>query len=104
VAELGCCHGHWLGVQHDLWDPEGRSEPVRTYVQASTYHLYIACGAGFLLVGLALPALKVYSYEAITVLIAVISGVLFFVMGGTLDWPELRWFGLLWWAGASGCH
>jgi hypothetical protein len=79
-----------------------RREPVRTYVQTSARHLYFACGAGFLLVGIALPALGVYSYEAITILIAVVSGILFFVMGGIYEWPILRWFGLLWWMGALG--
>jgi hypothetical protein len=94
VTVIGWAYSMIYGIRRE------RKEPIRTYVQTSANHLYIACGTGFLLVGLALPALKVYSYEAITVLIAVISGVLFFVMGGTLDRPALRWFGLLWWGGA----
>jgi hypothetical protein len=79
-----------------------RKDPIRTYVQMAARHLYIACGTGFLLVGVALPALGVYSYEAIVVLIAAVSGILFFVMGGIYEWPFLKLAGLLWWAGAVG--
>ena len=79
-----------------------RKEPVRSYVQAAAHHLYFACGAGFLMVGIALPALHVYSYEAIVILVAVVSGILFFVMGGIYEWPILRWFGFVWWLGALG--
>jgi hypothetical protein len=79
-----------------------RKDPIRTYIQMAARHLYIACGTGFLLVGIALPGLGVYSYEAIVVLIAAVSGILFFVMGGIYEWPFLKWAGLLWWAGAVG--
>ena len=79
-----------------------RKDPVRTYVQTAARHLYFACGAAYLLVGLALPRIGVYSYEAITVLIAVVSGVLFFVIGGIFEWPFLKAAGLVWWAGAVG--
>jgi hypothetical protein len=53
-------------------------------------------------VGIVLPALGVYSYEAIAILIAAVSGILFFVMGGIYEWLFLKWAGLLWWAGAVG--
>lgn len=79
-----------------------RKERVRTYIQTAAHHLYFSCGTVFLLVGLAFPALHVYSYEAIPVLIAVVSGILFFVMGGIYEWPFLKWAGLLWWTGAVG--
>jgi hypothetical protein len=77
-----------------------RTAPVRTYVQNAGRHLYFACGAGFLLVGLVLPAIGVYSYEAITVLISAVTGILFFVMSGIFEWPFLKAIGLGWWAGA----
>lgn len=77
-----------------------RSSEVRTYAQAASRHLCVACGSGFLLVGLVLPALRVYSYEAITILVAVVTGILFFVMGGITEWRFLAWLGLFWWAGA----
>jgi hypothetical protein len=57
---------------------------------------------GFLLTGLAFPALGVYSYEAITVLISAMTGILFFVMGGIFEWPFLKIIGAGWWAGALG--
>jgi len=94
VAGIGWVYSVVYGIRRR------KKDPVRTYMQAAADHLYFACGAGFLLVGIILPWLKVYSHEAITILIASLSGILFFVMGGTHEWPVLRWFGLVWWAGA----
>jgi hypothetical protein len=96
MAVIGWVYSVIYGIRSE------RRQPVRTYIQVSARHLYFACGAGFLLVGLILPALKVYSYEAITILVSAVSGILFFVMGGIYEWPILRWFGLLWWLGAVG--
>ncbi|MCJ7588792.1 MAG: hypothetical protein MUQ00_12965 [Candidatus Aminicenantes bacterium] len=79
-----------------------RRAPVKTYIQIVGRHLYIACGAGFLLAGLILPRLGAYSYEAISILVAAVTGILFFVMGGLFEWALLKWFGLAWWAGAVG--
>lgn len=79
-----------------------RSAAVRTYVQNVGSHLYVSCGAGFLLVGLIFPAIGVYSYEAITVLISAMTGILFFVISGIFEWPVLKAIGLGWWAGAVG--
>lgn len=79
-----------------------RLEPVRTYIQTAARHLYFACGTTFLLVGIVFPLFKVYPHEAIPVLIAAVSGVLFFVMGGIYEWPLLKWAGALWWIGAVG--
>jgi hypothetical protein len=79
-----------------------RQEPVRTYFQTAARHLYFACGTAFLLVGIVFPAFKVYSYEAIPILIAAVSGILFIVMGGIYEWPLLKWAGFLWWVGAVG--
>jgi len=96
ITVIGWAYSVIYGIRKE------REGPVRSYVQTAARHLYIACGAGFLLVGIALPALGVYSYEAIMILISVVSGVLFFVMGGIYEWPILRWFGLVWWLGALG--
>jgi len=79
-----------------------RKEPAKTYIRVAAQHLYFACGALFLLVGLAFPRIGIYSYEAISPLISAVNGVLFFVMGGLFEWPFLRWAGLIWWAGAVG--
>jgi hypothetical protein len=79
-----------------------RKEPIRSYVQTAARYLYIACGTGFLLVGIVFPALSVYSYQAIPVLIAAVSGILFAVMGGIYEWPLVKWVGFLWWIGAVG--
>lgn len=79
-----------------------RSEKVTTYFQISARHIYFSCGVGFLLVGLIFPAIGVYSYAAITILIAAVSGILFFALAGVFDWPLFRWLGLFWWLGAVG--
>ena len=79
-----------------------RKEPVKTYVQIAARHLYFACGALYILVGLVLPRIGIYSYEAIPPLTSAVTGVLFFVMGGLFEWPFLKWAGLIWWAGAVG--
>jgi len=80
----------------------GRSEKVTTYVQIAARHVYFSCGVGFLLVGLVFPAIGAYSYEAISVLIAAVTGILFFALAGIFDWPLFRGLGLLWWLGAVG--
>jgi len=99
----------WVGVTVVGWIfsavygyRRDRKTEVKTYAQIAARHLYIACGAGFLLVGIALPRLGAYSYEAISILVSVVSGILFFVMGGLYEWPLLRVFGLVWWIGAAG--
>lgn len=96
VAGVGWVYSAIYGIRRE------RTQPVKTYVQTAARHLYFACGVGFLLVGLFLPWLGAYSYEAISILIAVIMGILFFVTGGIFEWTLLKWFGLLWWAGAVG--
>jgi len=80
----------------------GRTEKVTTYVQIAARHIYFSCGVGFLLVGLVFPAIGAYSYEAISVLIAAVTGILFFALAGIFDWPLFRGLGLLWWLGAVG--
>jgi hypothetical protein len=96
ISVLGWAYSVIYGIRRH------KTAPVRTYAQNAGRHLYFACGAAFLLVGLAFPAIGVYSYEAITVLISAVTGVLFFVMGGIFEWPFLRAVGLGWWAGAIG--
>ncbi|OGD26157.1 MAG: hypothetical protein A2Y56_00280 [Candidatus Aminicenantes bacterium RBG_13_63_10] len=96
VTVIGWVYSAFYGYRQD------RKAAVTTYTQIAARHLYIACGAGFLLVGIALPRLGAYSYEAISILVSVVAGILFFVMGGLYEWPLLRVFGLVWWAGALG--
>jgi hypothetical protein len=79
-----------------------RTGRVVTYAQIAARHIYIGCGAGFLLVGLIFPAVGVYTYEAITILISAVTGIMFFTLGGIFEWRFLVWIGLLWWAGAVG--
>jgi hypothetical protein len=96
ISVIGWIYSVFYGIRRQ------KAAGVRTYVQNAGRHLYFACGAGFLLVGLIFPAIGVYSYEAITVLISAMTGVLFFVMGGIFEWPFMEAIGLGWWAGAVG--
>jgi hypothetical protein len=96
ITVIGWVYSAIYGIRRE------RKEPIRTYVQTAARHLYIACGMGFLLVGIVFPALSVYSYKAIPVLIAAVSGILFIVMGGIYEWPLVKWVGFLWWIGAVG--
>jgi hypothetical protein len=96
MAVIGWIYSVVYGIRKE------RRDPVKTYVQAAARHLYFACGAGFILVGLAFPRIGVYSWEAIVVLISAVSGILFFVMGGIFEWTILKAAGLVWWAGALG--
>jgi len=96
IAGIGWIYSVIYGIRRE------RKGPVRSYIQMASRHLNIACGTGYLLVGIAFPGLGVYSHEVIPVLIAAISGILFFVMSGIYEWPLLKWSGLLWWMGAIG--
>jgi hypothetical protein len=81
---------------------QGRKQETRTYAQLTALYLSIACGVGFLFAAFVFPSLKVYSYNAIGILVALIAGILVFVMGGIYEWKLLKWCGLLWWLGAVG--
>jgi hypothetical protein len=77
-----------------------RAEGARTYPQAATAHLGFACGLGFALVGFVFPALKLYEWDVIPVLIALVAGIFVFSLGGVYEWGLLRWCGAVWWLGA----
>ncbi len=79
-----------------------RREGVKSYSQKITTHLSIACGVGFVLVGFIFPVLNLYSWGLIPVLVALIAGVLVYIMGGIYEWNLLKWCGVVWWAGALG--
>jgi hypothetical protein len=94
ITVLGWIYSVAYGIRRE------RTARVRTYAQNAGRHLYFACGAGYLLAGLVFPALGLYSYEAITVLVSAMTGILFFVMGGIFEWPFLKIIGAGWWAGS----
>jgi hypothetical protein len=105
---------HWIWANWIAWAVIGwgysalygirqeRTRKTRTYAQMAVQHLSIACGTAYLLAAFVFPPLKVYSYNAISILVAFISGILVFVMGGIYEWSLLKWCGLLWWLGAVG--
>ncbi len=79
-----------------------RLQGARTYSQVATAHLGFACGMGFALVGFIFPMLKLYTWDVIPVLIALVAGIFVFSLGGVYDWGLLRWCGVIWWLGAVG--
>jgi hypothetical protein len=79
-----------------------RRKGMKSYPQKITNHLSIACGIGFILVGFIFPVLNLYTWGLIAVFIALIAGILVFVMGGIYEWNLLKWCGVIWWAGALG--
>jgi len=95
-AVIGWVYSAYYGIRREL------SQETKTYAQSAVKHLSIACGAGFMFAAFVFPALKVYSYNAIGILVASIAGIMVFVMGGIYEWNLLKWCGLLWWLGAVG--
>jgi len=79
----------------------GRQAQMRTYAQSATAFVSIACSIAFLLAAFVFPLLRIYSYDAIPVNIALISGIMQFVQGGLFRWPLLWAAGILWWVGAA---
>jgi len=79
----------------------GRTSRTRTYAQSATAFVSIGCSIAFLLAAFVFPLLKIYPYDAIPVIIALISGIMLFAMGGIYQWPLLWAAGVLWWVGAA---
>jgi len=93
-----------IGIVHSLvyGTKQERELGAKTYTQGVVGHLCLACGMAFMLVGFIFPALGLYSWGLIAVLISLIAGILVFVMGGIYEWNLLKWCGLIWWFGALG--
>jgi len=79
-----------------------RIQGMRTYAQTAIGHLCFACGMAFMLVGFIFPALGLYSWGLIAILISLVAGILVFVAGGIFDWTLLKLCGAIWWLGALG--
>jgi len=95
-AGIGIIYSIFYAVKQE------RQQGMKTYAQIPVSHLGFACGIAFLLVGLIFPALGLYSYREIPVLVSVVGGILFFVTGGIYEWNLLKWCGMIWWLGAFG--
>jgi hypothetical protein len=81
---------------------KAKTDLPETYPQTAARYLSIACGIAFVLVGLILPLIKLYSYGVIPVLIAVIGGVFIYGHGGIYEWDLLKACGTLWWFSSIG--
>lgn len=79
-----------------------KSQGTKTYTQRTLWHFSFACGIAFILVGFVFPALGLYSYGVIPVLISTVAGILVFGVGGIFEWSLLKWCGVVWWAGTVG--
>jgi len=79
----------------------GRRAQTRTYAQGAMGFVSIACSIAFLMAAFVFPLLQIYPYEAIPVIIALISGIMQFIQGGLFRWPLLGAAGILWWVGAA---
>jgi hypothetical protein len=88
---LGMAYSTFYGIRQE------KRQAVATYVQIAARYLAMACAMGFLLFGLIFPLLKLYSWEVIPPLIAVMAGIELFAIGGIYEWNLLKWCGALWW-------
>jgi hypothetical protein len=79
-----------------------KRQEAATYVQIAARHLAIACGMGFLILGLVFPLFKLYSFGVIPPLVAVIAGIELFAIGGIYEWNLLKRCAALWWLGSLG--
>jgi hypothetical protein len=79
----------------------GRRVRTRTYAERAAAFVSFGCSIGFLLAAFVLPLFKVYSYDAISAVISLLSGVMLFALGGIYQWPILWAAGILWWLGAA---
>ena len=77
-----------------------KEKKVKTYLDQALSAVILASALGFLLTGFIFPYLNLYGWEAIPVLIAMVAGMLTFIMGGLFEWKLLKACGLIWWAGA----
>ena len=75
---------------------KGRESHVKTYAQNSIGLLSFSMGIAFILTAFILPMMKIYSYDVIPIIIAVLTGVLIFTIGGILEWNYLKWSGVVW--------
>lgn len=93
-----------LGIVYTLFysAKQERVREARTYPEMAVRHLGQACGIAFILVGFIFPAIGLYSWGAISVLISLIAGILVFSFGGIFEWNLLKWCGGIWWLGSLG--
>lgn len=93
-----------IGIVYSLFygAKQERARGMKTYAQVAVWYLCLACGIVFILVGLIFPALGLYSWGLIAVLISLVAGILVFVAGGIYEWNLLKWCGVIWWLGALG--
>jgi hypothetical protein len=93
-----------IGIAYSIFyvQKQEQGQGVRTYAQINVAHLSIACSVGFITMGLVFPLLGLYPYGVIPVLMSIMAGILFFVLGGIYEWNLLKLCAAIWWLGAFG--
>ena len=91
-----------IGVLYSLFHlrKKEKNRGAITYSQIAVGHLCFACGIALMLGGFIFPILKLYSYEVIPVIIALVLGIMLFGIGGIYEWNLLKWGGVIWWLGS----
>ena len=91
-----------LGVLYSFFHlrKKEKNRGAITYSQIAVGHLCFACGIALMLGGFIFPILKLYSYEVIPVIIALVLGIMLFGIGGIYEWNLLKWGGVIWWLGS----
>lgn len=69
---------------------------VKTYAQQIAAHLCFSAGIAYGITGLLFPLCRVYHVGVISLVVAVITGILLFTLGGILEYRFLKIGGLLW--------
>jgi len=75
-------------------------EKVTTYPRTVVLHLWVICSVNLLLLTFLFPFLKVYSFQALPVLVNLTVGIGVFMTGIIYEMRFLQWFSITWWVGA----
>jgi hypothetical protein len=73
---------------------------VVTYTLQALAALWQACGIAFLLIGFVAIPLGDLPVESLLPLFAIIAGIGTYVAGGIIEWPSIRYSGIVWWTAA----
>ena len=81
---------------------DGRRIRVKTYAQQTVAHLCFSAGIAYGITGLLFPLCRVYHVGVISLVVAVITGILLFTLGGILEYRFLKIGGILWLVSSAG--
>ena len=76
------------------------NQHVRTYTKTVFWHVWMACGFTALVMVFVFPAVDLYPFTAVPVLVSMLMGIGLFVSGVLLELRFLKWSSAAWWIGA----